>query len=255
MVTYAIHDIDSVAGFLELVQREKQKEEDRDHHDDFLFRGQPVDEPLLPRIARAKPRGKLLNIENLILREFERVSALLAEFKTDTEWDLLALAQHHGLPTRLLDWSYSALAALWFVVRKAPEKDESGNSRDGVVWILKSETEDFINFPTQESPFKITRTRIFRPRIIARRIAAQAGLFTVHKAMTGARFIPLERNTIFSRRLVKVRVGAASFPPLRKQLYACGVTYLSMVPDLDGVGEHLTWRYTRYEDELDQRSM
>ncbi len=251
MPKYDIHNIDSVAGFLDLVHREKQMEENRGNQSDFLFRGQPVDEPLLPKIARpnVQPRGELRKIEKLIIREFERVSVLLAEFDTRTEWDRLALAQHCGLPTRLLDWSYSALAALWFVVRKPPEKDKNGNPRDGVVWVLKPETSDFINFPTPERPFEGKRTRIFRPRFVARRIAAQAGLFTVHKVMEGGHFVPLEKNKIFSRKLVKARVGAASFATLRKQLYACGVTYLSMVPDLDGVGEYLTWRYTWYEDE------
>lgn len=244
-----------MAGMSWAFSREKQQEEDLGNHADFLFRGQPVDEPLLPRIARpnVRPRGGLLKIEKLITREFERVSALLAEFKTDTEWDLLAIAQHHGLPTRLLDWTYSALAGLWFAVRKPAEKDTKGNPGDGVVWILKSKTDDFIDFPTSENPFKGKRTRIFRPRIIARRIAAQAGVFTVHKVLEGGRFIPLERNRIFSSRLVKVRVGAASFAALRKQLYACGVSYLSMVPDLDGVGDHLTWRYTWYADERNRQ--
>lgn len=138
----------------------------------------------------------------------------------------------------------AALAALCFAVRHPPQKDP----RDGVVWILKSRTGDFINFPTTETPFEGSRTRMFRPRIIARRIAA-GRVFTVHKALKGGKFVPLNRNKVFSGRLVKIRIGPESFAPLRRQLHACGVSHLSMVPDLDGVGAHLTWRYAWYDDE------
>lgn len=116
------------------------------------------------------------------------------------------------------------------------------------MWILKSRTGDFIDFPTAETPFSGARTRIFRSKVISRRIAAQSGIFTVHKVLDGSRFVPLEKNIQFSSRLVKVPVHAAGFASLRKEL-AWGVNHLSMFPDLDGLGRHLNWRYTWYEDE------
>ncbi len=140
-------------------------------------------------------------------------------------------------------------AALWFVVKKPPTKDEKGELRKGVVWILMPHLEDFINFPTDESPFRGSRTRIFMPKVITRRIAAQAGVFTVHKVINGNQFVRLEKNKNFSKKLVKVIVSPDSFGPLRKELNTCGVNHLSMFPDLDGLGQHLAWRYTWYEDE------
>lgn len=46
-------------------------------------------------------------------------------------WELMALMQHHGLPTRLLDWSESALVALYFALTSEPKHDG-----ERVVWIL-----------------------------------------------------------------------------------------------------------------------
>jgi hypothetical protein len=185
----------SLSSLLASIDRLKRAELRAGNKSDFLFRGQSTDEPLVPRLARLKPKGKLLDVEKLMMAEFDRQQPPFAEFEPKDPWDLLALAQHHGLPTRLLDWSYSPLAALWFAVRKAPKRDEDGKPCGGVLWLLKTKTEDFINFPTKESPYQRGKTHIFRPRTIARRIMAQSGVFTCHKRTSDGRFISLESNT------------------------------------------------------------
>ncbi|MES1952588.1 FRG domain-containing protein [Salinisphaera sp. S4-8] len=211
---------------------------DSGNNSDFIFRGQTEDKPLKPRIARLSPKGELDNIEDLINSEFERLSLPFVEYQLNSEWDRLALAQHHGLPTRLLDWSYSALVALWFTVNKPP-KEIDGCVSDGVVWVFKTKPDDFITFPTKESPFSQGRTRIFRPRSVTRRILAQTGVFTCHKRTKEGKYVTLEKNRSYKGRLVKIFISGSQFKSIRGHLLANGVSRLALFPDLDGLARHL----------------
>ena len=68
------------------------------------------------------------------------------------DWDLLALAQHHSLPTRLLDWSENPLVALWFAFN---ENDEVTKKR--VLWCFGFSNEDMLN-PVKETLFSQNKT-------------------------------------------------------------------------------------------------
>lgn len=232
----------SLSEFLKIIEEEKATEVRKGNNADFIFRGQNVDEPLLPRIARLNPKGELIKIEKLMMAEFERQIPPFTKREPHDAWDLLALAQHHGLPTRLLDWTFSALAALWFCVSQPPATDMEKSS-DGVVYVLKSRSTDFINFPTKEDPYKPGRTRVFRPRIVTQRILAQSGLFTCHKRTREGKFVTLESNKAYKDRLTKITINEKNFVQLRDQLITNGVSNLALFPDLDGLAAHLKVRY------------
>lgn len=233
----------TVSSFLSLIEKTKKAELDSGKKDDFIFRGQSTDAPLIPKIARLKPKGSIDKIESLILDEFARVCPPFLEFDYKDGWSLIALAQHHGLPTRLLDWSYSALAALWFCVQKPPQRDENGILQDGVVWLLKTTVKDFMPSPTDEVSLSKSKTEIFRSRHVSRRILTQAGLFTCHWITKNGKFIPLENNTSFKDRLIKINIPSDCFFLIRDQLNACGVNKSSLFPDLDGLAGHLQFRF------------
>ncbi len=242
-------EIKTLHEYIEFINNLKDEEEKSGNSSDFLFRGQEQDWDLVPKIARLKLRGKPQNIETLILEEFERTSMPLSEFPIKNKWDVIALAQHHGLPTRLLDWTFSSFIALWFAVNKEPPEIKE---KYGVVWLLKTHKDDFkIN---DDLPTLNNDTKIFRPNVITRRISAQSGIFTIHKFIENNPSIKhgvVQFNTHrgFKDRMIKIKIPHSNFPDLRSKLNIAGINASTVFPDIDGLCKHLEWRYSYYSDE------
>jgi hypothetical protein len=204
--------------------------------DDWIFRGESLaGEPLRPGAGRMPPgprapRGIRYGIED------ER--AALERFKSDAlpyldrtppaghhlEW--LAIAQHHGMRTRLLDWSESLLIAAFFAV-------EAGGARGGAtIYGVK----DLPALEAADDPFSIGEVSVYRPSRLTARMAPQLSTFTVHPD-PGADFRA-------DRRVRRWRVtGARNAWQIKLVLDACGVNYANIFPDIGGLARHIHWRY------------
>jgi hypothetical protein len=247
-----VFSIKSVNHYLKLIERHRFRKKLEGNNNELIFRGQSVDRPLLPKISRLILRTRSIpKTEELILAEFKRGILPLSEFKPENEWDLLALAQHHGLPTRLLDWTYNALIALWFAVEQPPIINKMGEYEDGVVWILVGDINDFHIDTQKTDPFSIPVTKIFRSSVISRRISSQSGIFTVHNITADGKISMLEEQPDFKEKLIKVPIPYKFFPKIRKQLSILGIHSAAVYPDMDGLCRHLQWRFSKQSDEYD----
>jgi hypothetical protein len=110
------------------------REEEGDHiRSPYVFRGMDVATwelaTSLQRLSR-KPSTSISLIERSLIRSFRKY-ANAGAFDEKSEWYVLAVAQHNGLPTRVLDWTNSPLVAAHFACG-----DERYKNEDGVVWCL-----------------------------------------------------------------------------------------------------------------------
>jgi hypothetical protein len=205
----------------------------------ILYRGQTLDKALLPKIARYD-LADFEETEREMLDDFQKRSIHLIDYHPGNSWDWLALAQHHGMATRLLDWTENPLIALWFSMSPKLEDMKVDYS---VVWAFNVPKEDIVNLTDDKDPFKGRMTKVFKPNHITKRISSQFGWFTIHKADSKRKFLPFEENEDYSKRLFKIKIDSRCFKECKARLHNFGINSASMYPDIDGLAKHVEWLY------------
>ncbi|MBE5786119.1 MAG: FRG domain-containing protein [Clostridiales bacterium] len=99
------------------------------YRDNCVYRGMADSRwGLIPSLNRVCAHD--MSLEHQMLRSFRKYG--YADLKQVTSfWQMLAMAQQYGLPTRLLDWTYSPLVAAHFAT-----EDQDAYDRDGVIWCV-----------------------------------------------------------------------------------------------------------------------
>jgi len=240
--------IKTIAEYISEISNIKEKFAENGNKSTLLFRGQKVKTSLKPKSDSLTLFSPLEDAEKEILEEFRRGLLAFSESKQENnEWDLLALAQHHGLPTRLLDWTYNPLVALWFAIQNKNIYNYESR-KDAEIWILNAESSDF-EIENDTLPINIKVTKIFRPKAISKRITAQASVFTAHfLSKKKNQFSALEKLTNYKSKLQKITISFEYFEKLQEELNSIGINNSTMFPDLDGFCKHLEWRFSKFNE-------
>lgn len=123
---------DDWATLQRLLYRNSWNEEIARHRSPYVFRGMTNSEHgLETSLQRFVGDSSKWDLEVHLLRNFRQYARQEIE-QPASPFHLMALAQHHGLPTRLLDWTYSPAVAAYFATGGSPDAD-------GVVWAVDYE--------------------------------------------------------------------------------------------------------------------
>jgi hypothetical protein len=224
------------------------------------FRGLPEDYPDLstkvqrmredPGAVPSKP-GSLEWKERRVLDNF-RMYERLSLRTGNSDWDIMLLGQHHGLPTRLLDWTSSPLAALFFACENYDD-----HLKDGVVWCVRRlETNAFLDpsikqtleqigtslfslealslaYPTLAEFDQLPADSLifFEPPFVSPRIAAQYAFFSVMPGVRTRLRSWLETHEDLCWKLI---IPAGLKKELRERLMVMNISERTIYPDLEG---------------------
>ncbi len=204
-------------------------DEFRTTDEDWMFRGQACSEwKLLPKVGRPEFAG----VDDLeLLGHWKRFAAPYVGPNTLSEWDWITLAQHHGLATRLLDWTLNPLAAAYFAVI-------SHYDTDGVISCFAVEDESYYLRDEPQHIQDVTDVRILLPRHVSQRIARQSGRFTVH---------PVPSEPLKRRMTSRIVVSKRAKQQIQRDLNYLGINSATLFPGLDGLARFLNWFRQQYQ--------
>jgi hypothetical protein len=191
----------------------------------WYFRGHAsADWRLLPKAGR-EPYCDVDDKE--VFRSFKRQAIEYLDFRPADDWEWLSVAQHHGLATRLLDWTTNPLVAAFFAV-------EDPSATSPVVYAVKFRKK-VGNEPT--NPMTYPHLVIFRPSRIVKRITRQGGLFSIHPHPT----IPITEKSDEVISIEKIVISPTYRAKPLAELSYYGINAASLFSDLDGVAKFLNW--------------
>jgi hypothetical protein len=226
----------------------------------------------LDRLGGVSPPHTKRELEEHILRNFARYSRPHLTEPSHSDWELLAAAQHHGVPTRLLDWTYSPLVAAHFATMGRRSGASQGGGEPGsdrVIWRLDwQRVHRHFGLPPlalmadgleglrsvaggRFTPWALIAhgeavepfACLFEPPTLDARIAAQSAVFTLTSTATVA-FDEFLASHGLGGALTRYVIPAEEVARVRDQLDLVSFDERRLFPDLDGVASQLRRYYS-----------
>jgi len=159
-------------------------------------------------------------------------------------WETLFLARHHGLPVRLVDWTFNPLVALYFGAAY-----DARPVRAGAVWAFARRipasvvTGDLVDVFKEPDPLTINGIKMIHPFYVTQRLVVQAGAFTIHsnpfgdvQKLSAHDFDPRDLDITA---LYKWHVPARSRAAAVDELERLDINSRRLFPELDGLARGL----------------
>lgn len=216
----------------------------------ILSRGQGGEYDLLPsamRLDKSKIRKYSRMASQYFLNEFKISSHNYMKFPADirSEYEWMVYAQHYGIPTRLLDFTFSHVVSLMFAVENAFEDEDN---KDAEVWflnptqlnnkyahrteILNIANGENLNLEQYEGPVAI------KARKLNERINAQNGLFVYFQEVIDPVESPL--NKVVDESILKRLVIKGEYKKdILASLFSMGIGYTTLYPELQSVSKDI----------------
>jgi hypothetical protein len=241
-----------VAGPFDVVlqELEDKRTEIRCTRSGAFFRGHAADHfRLTPALLRGRVNP---DVEHNLFHEcYARSRHLLS--RGANSWEVLSILQHHGIPTRLLDWTESFAVALFFPLADARPKPHIWvvnpfllNRDSGFAKIPRIPLVGLDDLPDYGDSFVRVENRVVWPYgepIFVQipwatdRISAQQGFFTIHPDER-----PLE--AVSKRWVRRIEIPDEALPGARRFLEVAGINEFAVFPDLQGLAQFLRRRYS-----------
>ncbi len=223
------------------------------------FRGEPgSDTPLVPKLYRP---GHRAHDENKLLQLFRRKapafwSGSCPDRKATDHW--LFLAQHVGLPTRLLDWTESGLVGLHFSLlesdpfvwilnpielnRMSVTREHEGNDGEfPLTWFHPTNSNNIgsinIRGAWERDDQGVSLPVAIQPTSVHPRMSVQRSCFTVQG--TDKTSLAIRAPELVTR----LEIDPKARETIRKDLRWLGIDHSTVFPDLDGLAKELTELY------------
>jgi hypothetical protein len=205
--------------------------------------------------------GNQPELEYHLLRNFRKYSISKDPQHTSTFWHSLVLAQHHGLPTRLIDWTYSPFIAMHFATANTEKHDT-----DGVIWkvdfvkvnqlvpspfsnhLMEEKCNAFtlemlekiVSLSDFDRLFDQNQVLFFEPPSLDERIVNQFALFSVMTSPTVILDDWLLQHPDLYRRII---IPQELKLEIRDKLDQANITERVLFPGLDGLAKWLKRHY------------